>query len=115
MLCLKNITISIGKNAPLVSGLSVDIAPGSLRLIQGASGSGKSTLLSVISGTAGTSVRSQGDVLLFGRMVSGLGAENSQADGDDDDDDESPLGPEDPEPALGAENDEASFLTSRVV
>lgn len=76
MLCLKNITISIGKNAPLVSGLSVDIAPGSLRLIQGASGSGKSTLLSVISGTAGTSVRSQGDVLLFGRKVSGLDAEN---------------------------------------
>ena len=76
MLCLNNITISIGENAPLVSGLSVDIAPGSLRLIQGASGSGKSTLLSVISGTAGTSVRSQGDVLLFGRMVSGLDAEN---------------------------------------
>lgn len=47
--------------------------------------------------------------------IPAIGAADDEADDGDDDDDESPLGPEDPEPALGAENDEASFLTSRVV
>ena len=75
MLRLDDITISIGDNAPLIAGLSVDIAAGSLRLIQGASGSGKSTLLSVISGTAGGAVRAKGDVVLNGRLVSTLDAE----------------------------------------
>ncbi|MDP6219099.1 MAG: ATP-binding cassette domain-containing protein, partial [Alphaproteobacteria bacterium] len=76
MLRLDDITISIGDNAPLIAGLSVDIAAGSLRLIQGASGSGKSTLLSVISGTAGGAVRAKGDVVLNGRLVSTLDAED---------------------------------------
>jgi putative thiamine transport system ATP-binding protein len=76
MLCLRDITISIASETPLISGLSVDIAAGSLRLIQGASGSGKSTLLSVICGTADRNVRAAGDVLLNGQMVSGLDAED---------------------------------------
>ena len=76
MLCLRDITISIASETPLISGLSVDIAAGSLRLIQGASGSGKSTLLSVICGTADRNVRAVGDVLLNGQMVSGLDAED---------------------------------------
>jgi putative thiamine transport system ATP-binding protein len=76
MLCLRDITISIASETPLISGLSVDIAAGSLRLIQGASGSGKSTLLSVICGTADRNVRATGDVLLNGQMVSGLDAED---------------------------------------
>ena len=76
MLCLRDITISIASETPLISGLSVDIADGSLRLIQGASGSGKSTLLSVICGTADRNVRATGDVLLNGQMVSGLDAED---------------------------------------
>ena len=76
MLCLRDITISIASETPLISGLSVDIAAGSLRLIQGASGSGKSTLLSVICGTADRNVRGAGDVLLNGQMVSGLDAED---------------------------------------
>ena len=76
MLCLRDITISIANETPLISGLSVDIAAGSLRLIQGASGSGKSTLLSVICGTADRNVRATGDVLLNGQMVSGLDAED---------------------------------------
>ena len=75
MLCLRDITISIASETPLISGLSVDIAAGSLRLIQGASGSGKSTLLSVLCGTAARNVRTTGDVLLNGQMVSGLDAE----------------------------------------
>ena len=76
MLCLRDITISIASETPLISGLSVDIAAGSLRLIQGASGSGKSTLLSVICGTADRNVRATGDLLLNGQMVSGLDAED---------------------------------------
>ena len=76
MLQLRDITISIGGEPPLVAGLSVDIAAGSMRLIQGASGSGKSTLLSVISGTAGRAVNTTGDVLLNGRLVSALDAED---------------------------------------
>lgn len=76
MLCLRDITISIANETPLISGLSVDIAAGSLRLIQGASGSGKSTLLSVICGTADRNVRATGEVLLNGQMVSGLDAED---------------------------------------
>ena len=76
MLCLRDITISIASETPLISGLSVDIAAGSLRLIQGASGSGKSTLLSVICGTTDRNVRAAGDVLLNGQMVSGLDAED---------------------------------------
>jgi putative thiamine transport system ATP-binding protein len=76
MLCLRDITISIASETPLISGLSVDIAAGSLRLIQGASGSGKSTLLSVICGTADRNVRATGEVLLNGQMVSGLDAED---------------------------------------
>ena len=76
MLQLRDITISIGGKPPLVAGLSVDIAAGSMRLIQGASGSGKSTLLSVISGTAGRAVHATGDVLLNGRLVSALDAED---------------------------------------
>ena len=76
MLCLRDITISIASETPLISGLSVDIAAGSLRLIQGASGSGKSTLLSVICGTADRNVRATGQVLLNGQMVSGLDAED---------------------------------------
>ena len=76
MLSLRDITISIADEMPLISGLSVDIEPGSLRLIQGASGSGKSTLLSVICGTADRNVHATGDVLLNGRVVSGLDAED---------------------------------------
>ena len=76
MLSLRDITISIADEMPLISGLSVDIEPGSLRLIQGASGSGKSTLLSVICGTADRNVRATGDMLLNGRVVSGLDAED---------------------------------------
>ena len=76
MLSLRDITISIADEMPLISGLSVDIEPGSLRLIQGASGSGKSTLLSVICGTEDRNVHATGDVLLNGRVVSGLDAED---------------------------------------
>ena len=76
MLSLRDITISIADEMPLISGLSVDIEPGSLRLIQGASGSGKSTLLSVICGTANRNVHATGDMLLNGRVVSGLDAED---------------------------------------
>ena len=77
MLTLTDISIGYAAaDSPLIDGLSVSIASGSLRLVQGSSGCGKSTLLSVITGTASPSVKWSGDVLLNGQSVAGLPAED---------------------------------------
>ena len=52
--------------APLFSGLTVRVAGGELRLVQGESGSGKSTLLGIISGTAVPALHWTGQVMLNG-------------------------------------------------
>lgn len=77
MLTLSDISIGYeGAEAPLITGLSVQIESGSLRLVQGASGCGKSTLLSVITGTSSASVNWSGDMELNGKSISSLRAED---------------------------------------
>ena len=73
---IENMSASFGSEAPLFSGLTVRVAGGELRLIQGASGSGKSTLLGIISGTALPALRWTGQVSLNGSDIGGRPAED---------------------------------------
>ena len=75
MLQLEDITAGYG-DAPLFRGLSLSVARGEMRLIQGASGCGKSTLLGIICGTADTALTWSGDVSLNDRSISALPAED---------------------------------------
>jgi len=62
--------------APLFSGLTVRVAGGELRLVQGESGSGKSTLLGIISGTAVPALHWTGQVMLNGVDIGSRPAED---------------------------------------
>jgi len=69
MLSLTDVTMRFGDFTAL-SGISLDVAPGSFTCLVGASGSGKSTLLSLI---AGLTRPSAGQVRLDGAPVTGPG------------------------------------------
>ena len=75
MLQLEDITAGYG-DAPLFSRLSLSVARGEMRLIQGASGCGKSTLLGIICGTADAGLKWSGDVRLNDRSISPVPAED---------------------------------------
>ncbi|GIS11305.1 MAG: hypothetical protein CM15mP115_04560 [Alphaproteobacteria bacterium] len=75
MLQLEDITAGYG-DAPLFSRLSLSVARGEMRLIQGASGCGKSTLLGIICGTADAALTWSGDVRLNDQSLSTLPAED---------------------------------------
>ena len=75
MLQLEDITAGYG-DAQLFSGLSLSVARGEMRLIQGASGCGKSTLLGIICGSADAALTWSGDVRLNDRSISALPAED---------------------------------------
>ena len=75
MLQLEDITAGYG-DVPLFSRLSLSVARGEMRLIQGASGCGKSTLLGIICGTADATLTWSGDVRLNDRSISALPAED---------------------------------------
>jgi putative ABC transport system ATP-binding protein len=60
----------------MLDGLNFTIASGKFFAIAGVSGSGKTTLLNIISGL---DVPSSGDVLVFGRAISALDAEQRSA------------------------------------
>jgi len=75
VLQLDDITAGYG-DAPLFSGLSLLVARGEMRLVQGASGCGKSTLLGIICGTADAALTWSGDVRLNDRSISALPAED---------------------------------------
>ncbi len=75
MLQLDDIIAGYG-DAPLFSGLSLSVARGEMRLVQGASGCGKSTLLGIICGTADAALTWSGDVRLNDQSISALPAED---------------------------------------
>ena len=75
MLQLDDITAGYG-DPPLFSGLSLSVARGEMRLVQGASGCGKSTLLGIICGTADAALTWSGGVRLNDRSISALPAED---------------------------------------
>ena len=75
MLQLDDITAGYG-DVPLFSALSLSVARGEMRLVQGASGCGKSTLLGIICGTADAALTWSGDVRLNDRSISALPAED---------------------------------------
>ena len=76
MLQLDDITAGYGDALPLFSGLSLSVARGEMRLVQGASGCGKSTLLGIICGTADAALKWSGDVRLNDRSISPVLAED---------------------------------------
>ena len=75
MLYLSDITAGYAGGPALFTALSLSVAAGELRLVQGASGCGKSTLLGLICGTAPSTLRWSGEVMLNGRPIGGLPAE----------------------------------------
>ena len=76
MLQLDDISAGYGDSPSLFSGLSLSVARGEMRLVQGASGCGKSTLLWIICGTADAALTWSGDVRLNDRSISALPAED---------------------------------------
>lgn len=75
MLAVNNLECGFDQQPLLIDGLTFVVAPGQLRVVQGASGCGKSTLLSVISGTASTGLHWTGEVRLNDQSLNGLPAE----------------------------------------
>ena len=76
MLQLDDISAGYGDAPSLFSGLSLSVARGEMRLVQGASGCGKSTLLEIICGTVDAALTWSGDVRLNDRSISALPAED---------------------------------------
>ena len=76
MLQLDDISAGYGDAPSLFSGLTLLVARGEMRLVQGASGCGKSTLLGIICGTADAALTWSGDVRLNYRSISALPAED---------------------------------------
>ena len=76
MLQLEDISAGYGDAPSLFSGLSLSVARGEMRLVQGASGCGKSTLLGIICGTADAALNWSGDVRLNDQSISALPAED---------------------------------------
>ena len=76
MLQLEDISAGYGDAPSLFSGLTLLVARGEMRLVQGASGCGKSTLLGIICGTADAALTWSGDVRLNYRSISALPAED---------------------------------------
>lgn len=56
--------LQFGYGSPLVRGMSFSIPAGTIRLLRGPSGCGKSSLLAILSGTADTELRWQGQITL---------------------------------------------------
>ena len=75
MLQLSDITAGYADGPPLFAGLTLSVAAGDLRLVQGASGCGKSTLLGLVCGTAPSNLQWSGEVTLNGRKIGDLPAE----------------------------------------
>lgn len=76
MLNLKDVSLTFTGHPALVSGLDLTIQPGEMALLQGPSGIGKSTLLSVIAGLETTDLSWTGQILLNGRDISSLPAQD---------------------------------------
>ena len=76
MLQLDDISAGYDDAPSLFSGLSLSVARGEMRLVQGASGCGKSTLLGIICGTADPALTWSGDVRLNDQSISALPAED---------------------------------------
>lgn len=74
LLSAREITAGYGA-VPVISGVSVDVAPGEVALVIGPNGAGKSTLIKSLNGELGLL---SGNVLLAGEDVSGL-SENLRA------------------------------------
>lgn len=74
MLVIDNLECGFDQQPLLISGLSFAVAPGQIRLVQGASGCGKSTLLSIISGSVPDGLKWGGDVRLNDRPLIGVPA-----------------------------------------
>ena len=75
MLQLTDITAGYDDGAVLFAALSLSIHAGEMRLVQGPSGCGKSTLLGLVCGTAPPALQWSGDILLNGRSIGALPAE----------------------------------------
>lgn len=73
-LCLEGVEIAL-KDAVLVRGLTLDIAPGEIVTVMGESGVGKSTLLAFVAGFLDPAFRARGRVLLGGQDITALPAE----------------------------------------
>ena len=76
MLQLDDISAGYDDAPSLFSGLSLSVARGEMRLVQGASGCGKSTLLGIICGIADSALTWSGDVRLNDQSISALPAED---------------------------------------
>jgi putative thiamine transport system ATP-binding protein len=71
-LVLDGVSISLGRTRLI--GLSAQVRPGSVLTVMGESGSGKSTLLAFIAGFLEPEFKAAGKVLLDGRDITGLPA-----------------------------------------
>lgn len=74
-LTLEHVTITRPDGAPLIRGLSLNVAPGSVTTVMGPSGVGKSTLLDAIGGSLAPGFLLSGRITLNGRDLTGLPAE----------------------------------------
>ncbi|MGP9804443.1 ATP-binding cassette domain-containing protein [Paracoccus sp. NSM] len=71
-LILEQVTIARPDGAPLIRGLTLDVAPGSVTTVMGPSGVGKSTLLDAIGGSLAPGFALSGRITLNGRDLTGL-------------------------------------------
>ena len=70
-LALQEVSIFVG-DRPLVSDLSLTIAPGDVQTLMGPSGVGKSSLIAFIAGALPAGFSAEGHVALNGRRLNGL-------------------------------------------
>jgi putative thiamine transport system ATP-binding protein len=70
-LTIDNLVLAVG-GQPLITDLSLHVAPGQIVTVMGASGSGKSSLLSYVCGTLPPAFMARGRVSLHDRVLDGL-------------------------------------------
>ena len=71
-LILEHVTITRPDGAPLIRGVSLNVAPGSVTTVMGPSGVGKSTLLDAIGGSLAPGFSLSGRITLNGRDLTRL-------------------------------------------
>lgn len=75
MLSLSDVSLRWQREGYLLQNFSLAVQSGEIAVLQGPSGCGKSTLLSVIAGTNAPSLTVSGEVMLNGKSILGLPAE----------------------------------------